>query len=50
MLTTDELLQLETEYEDRRRYQETQEEIDYFDTKGEYVHTEIKDQVNKSNN
>lgn len=39
-MTPDEITQLESEYEDRRRYQETREEIDFFDTKGEYIHSE----------
>lgn len=36
-MTPDEELELETDYEDRRRYQD---EIDLYDTKGEYSHTE----------
>lgn len=48
-MSTEERIQLETEYEDRRRYQETQEEIDYFNTKGEYSHSEIRPQTEHGN-
>ena len=37
-MTPEEEIQLESEYDDRRRYQET--EIEIYDTKGEYSHTE----------
>lgn len=38
-MTPEEIIQLEAEYEDKRRYQD---EVDIYDTKGEYSHTEIK--------
>lgn len=36
-----ELIELQSSYEDQRRYQD---EIDLYNTKGEYSHTEVKPQ------
>lgn len=40
-MTPEEIIQLESEYEDQRRYQD---EVDIYDTKGEYSHTEERPQ------